>query len=198
MTDIYNIDTIYMDCMYVAIRKGNLNAIVALHNIYDLDLNDKSSYDEYFGTCLHVAVRYNEDRPDIIETLIHLGVNVNDTDYYGVSALYNAIDMYGSSIDTIKMLLKYGADIYKYGYISGGDQYESPLELALRKGNTEAYKAMIPYTKGHKKWLRVRAIIRACCLLKKQYIQSVHNVWRPKGVGYHIAKAHFQYISCKC
>lgn len=186
MTSVYSFSDHRMECLHMAISRGNLKAIIALHNLYDLDVNDKSSYDEYFGTCLHVAVRYNKDRPDILQTLLDLGAKVNETDYYGVSALYNAIDHYDCSIETIKVLLKNGADVYNYGYVN-----ESPLDLVSRKEHHEAYKVMIPYTKGHKKWKRISVIIRVCCLLKKQYYQSVHNVWKPHGTGYDMAKSHF-------
>lgn len=186
-----------MECVHMAIRKGSVKTLKALNKLYKIDMNDKSSYDEYFGTCLHVGIRYNQDNPEIIQTLIDYGAKVNETDYYGVSALYNAIDLYDSSIETIKMLLENGADIYNFGYINGGYVYESPLALALRKENYKVYEAMIPYTKGHKKWLTIRAVVRTCILLKRQYVQSVHNVWKPKGVGYFIAKAHFEHIACK-
>lgn len=186
-----------MDCVHMAIRNGNVKVLKALNNLYTIDLNDRSSYDEYFGTCLHIGIRYNRDNPDIIRAIIDYGVNVNETDYYGVSALYTAIDIYKSSIETIKVLLENGADIYNFGYLIGGNVYESPLALALRKKNYKAYEAMIPYTKGHKKWLTIRAIVRASILLNRQYRQSVHNVWKPNGVGFFLAKEHFDQIVCK-
>lgn len=186
-----------MECVHVAIRRGNLKALTALNKLFTIDMNDKSSYDEYFGTCLHIGIRYNRDNPDIIQSIIDYGAKVNETDYYGVSALYNAIDMHNSSIETIKVLLANGADIYKYGYMNGSNEYESPLALALRKKNFKAYKAMIPYTNGHKKWFMIRSVVKTFILLKRQYQQSVENVWRPNGVGYFMAKQHFEEISCK-
>jgi hypothetical protein len=178
-----------MECMHLAIRNGNLGAIKILQNLYDLDMNDTSSYDEYYGTCLHVAVRYQQNRIDIIEEIIKYGADINATDYYGSSPLVIAIYDYNSSVDIVECLLKHGADLYKFehGY--------SPLKLAY-KNNKDIYDIMIPYTKGHKKWKRLRIIFRAAGLLLKQYHCSVNNVWKPNGVGYFIAKDEFESLLC--
>lgn len=172
-----------LECLHTAIRHGSLRGIRALQKLCDLDFNDHSCYQEYYGTCLHVAVRYNHDNPALLEALIQAGACVHELDYYGVSPLWDAISNQCSD-KMILVLLRHGADLYNGGYNG------IPI---LRVGlYSYPWSLFVPYTRGHRRWKQLRGLFKASRVLKAHYFEAVHRVWRPGGVGYNIAYQSFK------
>lgn len=174
-------------CLFGAIRDENELAIRLLLNLHNLDINDNSSYEEYYGTPLHVATTTNN--PYIVRLIVSLGGDVNAVDYYGATPLYTAI-IEDRSVEVIKVLLESGSDIYKEAESICG--FKTPISLANSKTKyNRYYEEMILYSKGHKKWKKLRILSRIIGALIIQYRSSVENVWRPGGTGFDAANQHF-------
>lgn len=172
-----------LECLHTAIRCGSLGAIRALQKLCDLDFNDHSCYTEYFGTSLHVAVRYNTDNPALLEALIQAGACVHELDYYGVSPLWDAVQNQCSD-EMLLVLLRHGADLYNGGYDG----------IPIRDIAVHSYpwSLFVPYTRGHRRWKQIRGLFKASQVLKAHYFESVHRVWKPGGVGYNMAHESFK------
>lgn len=177
-----------MDYMYLlldSIRTNNLYHIAMLVNVSELDINDNSFYELYYGTPLHFAVSQGCFRTTI-QFLCGIGSDVNAIDYYGDTPLHYALEY--KNIDIIMGLLSIGSspDVYKKNMLD-----ETPLDLA-RDAGREMYDLLIPYTKGHRLWVKWRPIVRVLGRLVIQYRESVDNVWKPGGVGFYQCKLNFE------
>lgn len=177
--------SLYIDCLFDGIRNGNQEVITTLLNLYQLDINDNSSFDEYFATPLHIAVDSNNE--NIIQLIISLGGDVNGVDYYGETPLYRAVS--NGYLNVIQTLLDSGADVYFEAY--GNKNLNTSLVLADSFSDRTYYNLLLPFTKGHRNWKKVRTIAKVYGSLIKQYHASVENVWKPYGTGYYLCKEHF-------
>lgn len=175
------------ECLFQAIRDRNELAIRLLINLHSLNINDKSQYNEYFGTALHVATTTND--VSIVKLIIALGGDVHATDYYGTTPLYQAI-LEKRSVDIVQVLLEHGSDIYKK--VEGCDNLNTPIALAIHGRFAHRYtNILMPFTKGHAKWKKVRILARIIGTLILYHRASIENVWSPGGTGFELAKAHF-------
>lgn len=172
-------------CWFDSIRSKNLNAIVTLYRTFDLDINDNSSYEEYFATPMLIAVE--TDNEHVIRLIGDLGGDVNMADYYGVTPLYKAVE--DSRLTSVKTLLELGADLYVEVY---GRTYRTHTPLDCMKDNG-TYPLAIRYTREHHTRLRkLRVYAKVVGRMMMRYHQSVEHVWRPGGKGYLMAKHRFE------
>lgn len=175
------------ECLFQAIRDRNELAIRLLINLHSLNINDNSQYDEYFGTALHVATTTND--VSMVKLIVALGGDVHATDYYGATPLYQAI-LEKRSVDVVQVLLEHGSDIYKK--VEGCDDLDTPITLAIHGRYARRYtNILMPFTKGHAKWKKLRIIARIIGTLILYHRASIENVWSPGGTGFELAKAHF-------
>ena len=131
-------------------------------------------------TFLHYAIQeFNEvDLCDFRE-------DIDAQDCFGLTPLHYAVEY--DQIDLARRLIMFGAktnlqDIY-------GD---TPLGVAKRYySHMPNHKPMCALIKRHERIRRVRFKIRVLAHLLIMYRQSVHNVWKPGGVGYHSAMNEF-------
>tara|TARA_Y100000389_G_scaffold64707_1_gene60777 strand:- start:1380 stop:1961 length:582 start_codon:yes stop_codon:yes gene_type:complete len=179
-------------CWFDAIRNNHHEAITTLHRLFNLDINDNTSYEDYFARPIHIAVE--TDNEDTIRLIVSLGCDVNSTDYYGVTPLYKAVDH--NAMTSIKVLLELGADLYANVHRGklpdGSNEYLTPLELIKLNNDNKVHDFVVPYTKEHKRLKRLQIYARVIGKMMKQYRRSVDNVWKPDGVGYHIARMDFE------
>ena len=179
-------------CWFDAIRNNHYEAISTLFRLFNLDINDNTSYEDYFATPMHIAA--DTDNEDTIRLLVSFGGNVNSTDYYGVTPLYRAVE--NNTMTSIKVLLEHGADLYVYVHhrklSDGSNEYLTPLDLIKLNNNDKLYDFVVPYTKEHKRLRKLQIYARVIGKMIKQYHRSVENVWKPDGVGYHIVKMDFE------
>ena len=176
-------------CWFDSIRSSNLYAIRILHRLYELDINDNSSYEEYYATPMIIAVETDDEQ--VIRLIASLGGDVNMTDYYGVTPLYKAVEH--SHVTSVKTLLELGADLYaKVDMYGISSQIHTPLDL-MRDNNNGTYALAIRYTREHTKRLRkFRVYAHVVGRMMLRYHQSVERVWCPGGTGYLTAKHHFE------
>lgn len=174
---------IQIACWLDAIRNNLHNAIPLLFRMFNLDINDNSSYNDYFATPMHIAADTNNK--DTILLIASLGANVNATDYYGDTPLYRAVE--NNAMTSIQVLLELGAD----PYVRCSDDY-TPLDLIKEKNTGTLYDFVVPYTKEHKRLKKLQAHARIVGKIMTQYYRSVENVWKPDGVGYHLARNEFE------
>ena len=177
-------------CWFDAIRNNHHEAITTLHRLFNLDINDNTSYEDYFARPIHIAVE--TDNEDTIRLIVSLGCDVNSTDYYGVTPLYKAVDH--NAMTSIKVLLELGADLYANihcGFtLDYSDKYITALDMM--KNNGKLHDFVVPYTKEHKRLRKLQIYTIVIGKMMKQYQRSVENVWKPDGVGYHIARMDFE------
>lgn len=185
--------SVQVECMFDAVRTGNLRAFCILKSLYDIDINDNSCYNEYYAGFLHVAVMQSNLK--MVKTILKLGANIHIRDYYGVTPLYIAIEN-KVSIDIIKILLVYGADIYDVplGLVSNRNVIDMTKSIKL---NDEYYKVLIPYTNGHKKWKKIKILVKVFSMLRKSYWDAVDRVWSPNGSGFLECQDHFYNLLLK-
>lgn len=182
-------------CWFDAIRNNHHEAITTLFRLFNLDINDNTSYQEYFARPIHIAAE--TDNEDTILLIVSLGCDVNLTDYYGVTPLYKAVEH--NAMTSIQVLLELGADLYanvhRSKLLDGSDEYITPMELIKLNNDGKLYDFVIPYTKEFKRLRKMQVYARVIGKMMLQYHRSVENVWKPDGVGYHIAKLNFeQYV----
>ena len=179
-------------CWFDAIRNNHCDVITTLHRLFDLDINDNTSYEEYFARPIHIAA--DTDNEDTIRLIVSLGGEVNTTDYYGVTPLYRAA--LNNATTSIKVLLELGADLYANvhcGFTPDySDKYITPLDMMKEKNNGKLHDFVVPYTKEYKRLRKLQIYARVVGKMMKQYQRSVENVWKPDGVGYHIARMDFE------
>ena len=177
-------------CWFGAIRNNHHEAITTLHRLFNLDINDNTSYEDYFARPIHIAAE--TDNEDTIRLIVSLGGDVNLADYYGVTPLYKAVE--NNAMTSIKVLLELGADLYAdiYGtLVDGSYGITTPLNVIKFRNNGEPYGFVIPYTKEYKRLRKLQIYARIIGKMMKQY-RSVDNVWKPDGVGYHIARMDYE------
>jgi len=179
-------------CWFDAIRNNHHEAIVTMHRLFNLDINDNTSYEEYFARPIHIAADTNNE--DTIRLIVSLGCDVNLTDYYGVTPLYRAV--LNNATTSIKLLLELGADLYTNVHHrklpDGSDEYLTALDLMKQNNNGMLYDFVVPYTKEYKIRRKLQIYARVIGKMMKQYHRSIENVWKPDGVGYHIARMDFE------
>ena len=175
-------------CWFDSIRSKNLNAILTLYRMFDLDINDNSSYEEYYATPMMIAVETDDEQ--VIRLIGGLGGDVNMTDYYGVTPLYRAVE--DSHLTSAKTLLELGAGLYVEVY---GRTYRTHTPLDYMKDNG-MYALAIRYTREHRERLRkLRVYAKVVGTMMTRYHRSIENVWRPGGKGYLMAKQRFESLS---
>lgn len=174
-------------CWFDSIRSSNIYAIRTLHHMFRLDINDNSSYEEYFATPMLIAVETNNE--NVIRMIASIGGDVNMADYYGVTPLYKAIDQ--SHMISVETLLDLGADLYVEVYGENGCIH-TPLDF-MKEKNNGTYAIAIRYTKEHHQRIRKLCVYaKVVGKIMRHYHQSIENVWRPGGTGYLMAKHHFE------
>lgn len=180
-----------ISCWFDAIRNNHHDAIITLHRLFYLDINDKTSYEDYFATPMHIAAETNNE--DTIRLIGSLGGDVNLTDYYGVTPLFKAIE--NSALVSVRVFLELGADLYAdvhHGRLpDGSNQYYTPFDLIKLNNNGKLYDFVVPYTKEHKRLRKLQTHAKVVGKMITQYRCSVENVWAPNGVGYHTARENF-------
>lgn len=184
--------SVQIQCMFDAVRSGDLRAFCVLRSLYNIDINDTSCYEEYYSGFLHVAVTQSNFK--MVKKLLRLGANCNIKDYYGISPLYIGIEN-KVPIDIIKLLLRHGANIYDIP--NGLTVKTNPILIAKSLSNQDYYKAFIPYTNGHKKWKKLKILVKVIRVLSREYRYAVNRVWSPCGSGYLEAKDHFYRLLLK-
>ena len=182
---------IQIACWFDAIRNNLHDAITLLFRMFNLDINDNLSYQDYFATAMHIAADTNNK--DTICLIASLGANVNATDYYGDTPLYRAVE--NNAMTSIQVLLELGADLYADVYRSrlpdGSNEYYTPLQLMKVNNNGKIHDFVVPYTKEHKRLRKLQTHAKVIGKMITQYRCSVENVWAPNGVGYHTARENF-------
>jgi hypothetical protein len=177
-------------CWYEAIRNNHHEAITTLYQLFNLDINDSTSYEEYFATPMLIATE--TDNEDTIRLIAFLGGQVNKPDYYGITPLYKAVE--NDTKTSIKVLLELGADLYTdvHGKLSESEYgFTTPLDLMKLYNNGKPYDFVVPYTKEHKRLRKLQVYANVVDKMMKQYRRSVENVWCPGGTGYITAKQEF-------
>ena len=188
---------LHIACLFDAIRTHNERAVATLMDLYNLDVNDSSSFEEYFGTPMHVAAETNDVR---MVRLIHsLGGEVDGKDYYGDTPLYNSMT-YGRTLSA-SVLLELGADLYaevtRFDREKNTPFIETPLSVCKKRNNGAPYPWVVPYTKEFKRMKKLRLYAKVVETIMSQYRRSVHNVWKPGGVGYKRAHDNFHRMITK-
>lgn len=173
-----------ISCWFDAIRNNHHEAITAMYRVFGLDINDNTSYEEYSATPMHIAADTNNE--DTIRLVALLGGNVNSTDYYGDTPLYRSIA--NDAMTSIRVLLELGADLY------ASCVETTPIHLIRLKQDGNLYELVVPYTKGHKRWKKIQVYAKVIGKMMRLYYRSIENVWRPGGVGYHLARIEFQHL----
>lgn len=172
--------------VFRAIRDNDLNVFKNLIEDNNIDIDDNSLYEEYFGTFLSVAVRTNNK--DMVNTIINMGANIDKTNYYGETPLHEAIEMKVSA-DIVKSLVLANANIYAFP--DGFTISDSPFRKVSRMMRTDYYDTMVVKSKGRKMWKKLKFMVRLYCAMNRMHKESVEHVWAPGGKGYDIAKEHF-------
>ena len=131
------------------------------------------------GEFLLSRVLRHYDNPALLEALIQAPACVHELDYYGVSPLWDAVQNQCSN-EMLLVLLRHGADLYNGGYNG-----VPILRVALY---SYPWSLFVPYTRGHRRWKQLRGLFKA----RAHYLESVHRVWKPGGVGYHMAYQSFK------
>lgn len=189
-TGVMNVSSshdLHIGCLLDGVRRGNEEVVTTLFRLYGISIDDASHYEAYFATPLIVAV--DADQIGMVELILSMGADPNKSDYYNRSALYAAIEG-RRDIAIIDKLLRAGADIY-----APNEQGQTPMSLARLMGDKEVIRALTPYTKGHKRWRQIRIVATFFGAMIEQYHRSVHNVWRPDGRGYTMAKESFNLLA---
>ena len=132
-----------------AIKNNDLKMIASIVVDKDIDINYNDYYDLYYGTPLHYATK-QKCKQKTLRLMLYAGANVNAKDYYGETPLHEAIR--DNDKKMVKFLVETGADIYQKN-----NQQESPLELSTSK--RALYNILIPYTKGHQKWIKIKPFL---------------------------------------
>jgi hypothetical protein len=178
-------------CWFDAIRNNHHEAISTLFRLFNFDINDKTSYEDYFATPTHIAG--DTDNEDTIRLVVSLGGDVNSTDYYGVTPLYRAVER--NAMTSIRVLLELGADLYANVHHSklpdGLSEYITPFDLIKLNNNGKLHDFVAPYTKEYKRLRKLQTHAKVIGKMMKQYRCSVENVWAPNGAGYIMAKQEF-------
>lgn len=185
---------LHIACLFDAIRTLNERAVTTLMDLYNLDVNDNSSFEEYFGTPMHVAAETNDVR---MVRLIHsLGGEVDGKDYYGDTPLYSSM-MHGRTLSA-SVLLELGADLYAEVMLFDREKdtplIETPLSVCKKRNNDAPYPFVVPYTKEFKRMKKLRLYTKVVGTIMSQYQRSIHNVWKPGGVGYMRAQDNFHHM----
>lgn len=180
-----------ISCWFDAIRNNHHEAITALYRLFNLDINDKTSYEDYFATPMHIAAETNNE--DTIRLIASLGGDANSVDYYGVTPLFKAIER--NALVSIRVLLELGADLYAdvyHGRLSdGSNEYYTPFRLMKLNNDGKLHDFVVPYTKEHKRLRKLQTHAKVIGKMIAQYRCSVEKVWAPNGVGYHTARDNF-------
>lgn len=128
---------------------------------------------------LHCAIQeYKTD-----DDLVFRKEYINAQDCFGLTPLHYAVE-YDSPDIARRLLLEHGAktnvqDIY-------GD---TPIDVAKRYySHLPNHKIMFALIKRYDNLRRIRFKMRFLIKLLTMYKKSVHNVWKPGGVGYYSAK----------
>lgn len=183
---------LHIACLFDAIRNLNHEAVPVLLQLFQLDINDNSSYDEYYGTAMHVAAETNNE--PMIRLIASLGGKVDSIDYYGNTPLFES--MKNNRVESIRVLLEIGADLYtRVDYFNRETNqiyFETPLSVNMIQNNGKPYSFVVPYTKEKKRLKKLQWYTRVVGKMILHYHRSLENVWKPEGVGYHLAKMDFQ------
>jgi len=170
-----------MEGLMNAVRNNDVEAIAREIVSGGVDL---TMYDFYNGTPLHYAVTEKCNR----NTVQFLNIQFNAANHYGDTPLHCALQ--DNNIDMARFLLLLNANVYVTNYVG-----KSPLDMA--KADKNMYAIMIPHTNGHRLWVKWRPLIIAIGRISLLYRESVHNVWKPGGVGYNACKRDFEQLSFK-
>jgi hypothetical protein len=165
-----------------AIKYNNVREIAIQIVEHVVDVNNNNTYDLFYGTPLHYACKHNCDSKTI-KVLLLAGAKINGKDFYGDTPLHEAI--HDGNIGMVNILLKCGANIYEKN-----NEGETPLNLAFK--NQSINNLLIPYTKGHKKWILIKPLIFAINVMCQSYTNSVEKIWKPGGSGYYACKERFE------
>lgn len=185
---------LHIACFFDAIRTLNDRAVTTLIDLYRFDINDNSSYKDYYAVAMHIAAETNNER--MIRLIASLGADVDAMDYYGETPLYQSL-MYGRT-ESARVLLELGADLYaevaRFDSNKNTEYIETPLSINKKRNNGAPYPWVIPYTKEFKRMKKLRLYAKVVETIMSQYRQSVHNVWKPGGVGYKHAQDNFHHM----
>jgi hypothetical protein len=137
-------------------------------------------------TDLHLLIQNAVDEHQLLEQLRENTDDINAQDCFGLTAVHYAVEF--DFVHVLRFLLNRG------GNTQTPDIYgDSPLDVAYRyyswNPNHEAVcKTIKAY--NHKKSIlfKCRFLGRLMCM----YRQSVHNVYKPYGVGYYESKKEFE------
>lgn len=179
MNDYNNIN---FQVLLSAIKFNDVKQIAIQCTEHNVDVNNNNIYELFYGTPLHYACKRGCSSKTI-KVLLLAGANIDCKDYYGETPIYEAIR--NTNLNIVKLLLKCGADIY-----TKNDFNETPLCIA--KNMPAVYKLLVPYTKGHKKWMRIKPIIFTIGVLSRSYKNTVEKMWCPDGSGYNECKNSFE------
>jgi hypothetical protein len=131
---------------------------------------------------LHCAIQESETVDD---SVFHDDY-INAQDCFGLAPLHYAVEY--DTLDIARRLMsEHGAqtnlqDIY-------GD---TPLDVSKRYySHLPNHETMCALITRYDNLRRIRFKVRILAKLLAMYKQSVHNVWKPGGVGYYLAKNDF-------
>lgn len=182
---------LHMACLFDAIRCRHERAVTTLLRLYELDINDNTSHDEFYATAMHVAAETDDE--DMIRLVASLGGKVDNVDYYGHTPLYES--MLHERRTSVRVLLELGADLYvQIAYLNRDTDttyYNTPLSVNKEVNQGRPYDFVVPYTKVYKRLRKLRTYARVVGTLVAHYRRSVENVWKPDGVGFHSAREEF-------
>jgi hypothetical protein len=154
-------------------------------NMHLLHYDPNNTFKQSF---LHYMIQEHDDEVELIEMSVHFLDQVNAQDCFGLTPVHYAVQF--DLVNLLRFFLSNG------GNTSLRDIYgDTAWEIATRyyKNNPkheEIYKLF--QKQAQKKRIRFKIILMTHLL--SMYRQSVHNVWRPYGVGYYEAKNDFEML----
>jgi ankyrin repeat protein len=187
---------LHIACFFDAIRTLNERAVTTLIDLYQFDINDNSSYKDYYAVAIHIAAETNNE--SMIRLIVSLGAKVDSMDYYGETPLYKSL-MYGRT-ESARVLLELGADLYsevtRFDSEKNAEYIETPLSINKKRNDGVPYACVVPYTKEFKRREKLQKHAKTVGKIMGWYRQAVHNVWRPGGKGFREAELDFAHLIC--
>ena len=185
---------LHIACFFDAIRTLNDRAVTTLIDLYRLDINDSSSFKDYYAVAMHIAAETNNER--MIRLIASLGADVDAKDYYGETPLYQSL-MYGRT-ESAHVLLELGADLYaevtRFDSEKNAEYIETPLSINKKRNDGVPYACVVPYTREFKRKEKLLKHAKAVGKAMGWYHRAVHNVWRPGGKGFKEAELDFAHL----
>lgn len=134
---------------------------------------------------LHFAIQEIHEDERLFELIPNAHEFINTLDIYNLSPLHYAIQYDRPGLT--RWLLRHGANMREKD-IYGDD----PLQIARKYYSQNPYhNDIVRILCLYEKFQRIKFKVRFIGMLIRAYHRSVHNVWKPFGIGYYIARKDF-------